>query len=81
MSENLRLGKIIDGGRVDRDAIHIAVMPVVAGEKLQPGTHVGFAKGGYRVTASPSGGYECVGIVDPYLQRGSPAWFPVTQAV
>ena len=33
------LGKLIEG-RGERDAIHIAIVPVCAGENLNPGTHL-----------------------------------------
>lgn len=38
------LGTIIDD-RAGRDAIHLAVEPVKAGERLQPGQHIGVASG------------------------------------
>jgi hypothetical protein len=47
-----------------RDAIHVAIAPVVAAEPLEPGTHVGFWEDG-------SGLVGCcknpIGIVDPFL--------------
>lgn len=44
-----------------RDAIHLAVEPVIAVEKLHPGQHVGFVEGGVGVSKTP------VGIVDPFI--------------
>lgn len=44
-----------------RDAVHVAVAPVVAGQSLWPGQHVGIAEG--------KAWTECVnliGIVDPF---------------
>lgn len=63
MSE-LPLGKIIDSEQ-QRDAIHIAVAPVVAAERLVPGAHIGFVGDstehvGVRVKT-------LIGIVDPFL--------------
>jgi hypothetical protein len=55
--------------RFERDAIHIAVMPVMAWETLKPGQHVGFCEGGYHVTATPSEPYKLIGIVDPFLPK------------
>ena len=58
------LGSII-GPAEKRDAIHLAVFPVSAGELLQPGQHVQLDPDGelaYR--ALPNRG---VGIVDPFL--------------
>lgn len=46
-----------------RDAIHLAVEPVIAGEKLFPGQHIGFLPDG-RVGAAAA---ELLGIVDPFL--------------
>ncbi len=53
---NVVLGKLVEAGAV-RDAVHVAVAPVVAKEKLAPGQPVGLDG----TTAKP------VGIVDPYL--------------
>lgn len=47
-----------------RDAIHLAVIPAVAGERLLPGTHVGVSKDGKAYVTAPE---YCVGIVDPFL--------------
>lgn len=68
------LGTIItDGGR---DAIHLAVEPVVAKYKLYPGQHVGLEDG----KASPYAG-KLLGIVDPFLKgpvpEGSKFWLVV----
>lgn len=48
-----------------RDAIHIAVAPVIAGEKLHPGQHVGVKDG--RAAWMPEG--KSIGIVDPFIQK------------
>ncbi len=56
-------------GSYDRDAIHFAVVPVVAKEHLEPGEHIGFDEGGWRVTATPPEPYKLIGIVDPFLPR------------
>src|SRR5690242_3701044 len=57
------LGSIIDE-REKRDAIHLAVCPVVAQEPLSPGDHVTADGWGarYRKDVNP------VGIVDPFLE-------------
>jgi hypothetical protein len=62
------IGKLIDG-RGERDAIHVAIMPVMAAETLQPGQHIGFKKGGWQVTATPDAPHKLIGIVDPFLPR------------
>lgn len=59
MSSNITLGQIITGNE-GRDAVHVAIAPCVAKEKLFPGQDVG-ADG---TTAQPH-----VGIVDPYLKH------------
>jgi hypothetical protein len=68
------LGKIIEG-EARRDAIHVAVAPVVAGEDLEPGYHVSLNKEGEAVSSSGKG---LLGIVDPYLvsrvKKGERFW-------
>lgn len=46
-----------------RDAIHLATEPVIAGEKLHAGQHIGFLPDGTVGTAAT----ELLGIVDPFL--------------
>lgn len=57
------LGTIIGEGEA-RDAIHLAVEPVIANEWLEPGQHVGLDQSGL-ATASA----KHLGIVDPFLKR------------
>lgn len=59
----VKLGQLITK-TVGRDAVHIAVAPVVAGYVLAPGEHVGLLPCGDVGPCS-----EPVGIVDPYLLR------------
>lgn len=61
---DIGIGKIITGEQ-QRDAIHIAVGPAVAAGELEPGQHVGRVGDGFGVCE------ETIGIVDPYLPRGS----------
>jgi|SRR5579859_267303 len=66
MSNELKLGSLIEPGReVNRDAVHVAVAPVEAGETLLRGERV-FLKNGMAYGGTPSLG-EYVGIVDPFL--------------
>lgn len=58
------LGTIIDES-AKRDAIHIAVEPVVAGHWLRPGDDVGFLADG----TVGSHAETLVGIVDPFLKK------------
>jgi hypothetical protein len=60
------IGKLVEG-RGEPDAIHVATMPVTAGETLKPGQHIGF-KDEYRVTGEPPAPYKLLGIVDPFLK-------------
>lgn len=59
---DVTLGSIITGEHA-RDAIHIAVAPVIAGEDLNPGDHI----------TSPDKNGRCFkgksGIVDPFLRQ------------
>ena len=60
---NTLVGKLCTGGE-ERDAIHLAVAPVTAGQELQPGQHVGFIEGDI---VGPLSGPSNIGIVDPFL--------------
>jgi hypothetical protein len=48
-----------------RDAIHVAVAPIVAGDPLYPGQHVKMRDG----KGWPAAAGEGIGIVDPFLTR------------
>lgn len=76
-----KLGQIIEG-EAFRDAIHIAVTPILSGSKCYPGDHVGLLPDGrVSVKATPA-----IGIIDPYLpaqaiHEGEKVWllmFPNT---
>ncbi len=68
------LGTIIDNTQ-KRDAIHLAVEPVIAGENLYPGAHITVKDGVATMTKVGQG----LGIVDPFLpelvQKGQRFWF------
>lgn len=70
------LGTIIGAGE-KRDAIHLAVEPVIAGHDLMPGNHVTI-KGGVAVNATVGQG---LGIVDPFIsgliEKGERFWLVV----
>lgn len=61
-----------------RDCIHFALAPVVAGEELRPGEHVGFLPNTNVIVDSNNIGVELIGIVDPFLKhnvyRGQKFW-------
>lgn len=65
MSESLGLGKIIETPQ-HRDAIHIAVVPVIAGELLYAGQRVGLKQ-----VVARAAGNDCpyIGVVDPFLRQ------------
>lgn len=61
--EPLKIGKLIEAND-GRDAIHVAIAPVIATEQLAPGQHVELAgSDGAARAASKS----AIGIVDPFL--------------
>lgn len=68
------LGTIIDINQ-KRDAIHLAVDPVIAGERLAPGSHISVKEG--IAFYAPVG--KGLGIVDPFLLKpvelGERFWF------
>jgi hypothetical protein len=70
----LNIGKIV-GTHQQRDAIHVAVVPMLVGEGgLKPGTHVGLlSDGSIGASATPK-----LGIVDPFLpvdpKQGQRVW-------
>jgi hypothetical protein len=70
------LGTIIDEHQ-KRDAIHLAVIPAIAGEPLAPGTDVALDHG----VATHSTEEDCVGIVDPFLKglaaKGDRFWLVI----
>lgn len=59
--QNTEVGKLLDE-TARRDAIHIAVAPVTANERLSPGQLVGYSEG--VVSSLP----PHIGIVDPFLK-------------
>lgn len=58
------MGKILEKD-MSRDAVHIAVVPVLANEQMHPGEHIGLLPNGY---ASTHPSVNKIGIVDPYLR-------------
>lgn len=67
MAHDLPLGQLIDD-KQQRDAIHIAVAPVVAVQMLHPGQHIGFVAEG-DTTRVAAGTASRIGIVDPFLKE------------
>jgi hypothetical protein len=63
MSDTPKLGQLIQG-EAQRDAVHIAIAPVVAATALQPGLPVGLDEQG-RAACNVA---KHVGVVDPFLK-------------
>lgn len=62
-------GKLIEDGDRRRDAIHIAVAPVTATERLRPGQHVGLVSNDTEHVGVMVSSETCIGIVDPFLNE------------
>jgi hypothetical protein len=61
---SVQVGKLIEEGEPQKDAIHVAVAPVEAAEDLQPGQHIGFVANSRVLVGRVN---ELIGVVDPYL--------------
>lgn len=70
------LGMLIDE-TAERDAIHLAVLPVVADNDLKPGEHIGLTKDGLATKYASN----FIGIVDPFLKdlvkKGERFWMVI----
>jgi hypothetical protein len=66
MSSDVRLGYLI-GREEKRDAIHIAIAPVVASHDIAPGQPIGFVRAGDSELVGI--GVSPVGIADPFLKE------------
>lgn len=65
MNDTIKLiGKLVEG-EPNRDAIHMAVAPVVAARTLSEGKHVGLDENGNATDAAAT----LIGIVDPFLKK------------
>ncbi len=65
MENKPNIGKILTAEENARDAIHCAIIPVIAAHKMSPAAHVGLDKDGKASYVSDG---EFVGIVDPFLE-------------
>ena len=59
------IGQLLDD-TAKRDAIHVAIAPVVAAHDLAPGQRVGFVKAGNCELVGT--GAASIGIIDPFLR-------------
>ena len=65
------LGTLIDGNQ-KRDAIHLAVEPIIAGEILYPGQDIGIGEDGLAYASlEVCTNKKHLGIVDPFLKSSS----------
>jgi hypothetical protein len=71
MSQNqkIELGQLIWTDFYERDSVHVAVIPVIAGEELKPGQRVCLKANTTDTVVADTG--EPVGIVDPFLSPES----------
>lgn len=60
-----KLGRLVEGN-LGRDAVHVAIVPVEAGQELWPGGHTGIGEDGLAYNALMRN-VKAVGIVDPFL--------------
>lgn len=67
-----KLGELISEPAF-RDAVHIAVAPVIAGETLKPGQHIGFISNSEHELVGTKAD-KLIGIVDPYLKEPVNPW-------
>ena len=73
---DLKLGTLLNTNlEYERDAIHIAVAPVVAGEDLEPAEHVGFIDKERTLIGKVK---SPIGVIDPFLscevKKGQKCW-------
>lgn len=61
--KDTKVGKLIDA-TAQRDAIHVAIAPVITAELCDPGEHVGFMEDG-RVGTNAK---KKIGVIDPFLK-------------
>jgi hypothetical protein len=68
MSEQVKIGQILDAS-AQRDAVHVALAPVVCGKSLYPAQDVGIIgtdpKTGLKIVGVSK---EPIGIIDPFLK-------------
>ncbi len=65
---DITLGQLLEYDFYRRDAVHIAIVPVVAGCQLRPGQGIGFRNNGN--TEIVIGVPNPIGIVDPFYKGG-----------
>lgn len=66
LMSDIKLGELVTE-EVERDAIHIAIVPVRATETLRPGQHIGLQPGSELFVGKSFKPH--IGIVDPFLKK------------
>lgn len=61
---DIRLGELVTDQNQQRDAVHVAVIPLTAGQLLRPGDHAGIDPMNRNNAVA---NVDCIGIVDPLL--------------
>lgn len=63
-----KIGKLIDDVNAQRDAVHVAIIPLIAGEELRIGSKIKLKFGSTDIALDASYNAEdAIGIVDPFL--------------
>ncbi len=65
MKNDVRLGSLIDDDAT-KDAVHVAIAPVMAAANLVAGDHIGFVPESREYVQKTD---KTIGIVDPFLER------------
>jgi hypothetical protein len=72
---SIEFGRLITGDET-RDAVHVAVAPVVAGHTIVPGSHIGFVMNDNTTVGTLASKH--IGIADPFLtstiKKGDKFW-------
>ncbi len=71
MSIESELGKLITKKKASRDCVHIAIVPLIAGDSILVGSPIKLAYGTADIAlmAEPAYGDDVIGIADPYLKE------------
>lgn len=71
MGIETELGKLITKKGAARDCVHIAIVPLVAGEEIERGGFIKLAYGAADIAlnAKPAYSDDIIGVADPYLKQ------------
>ena len=75
--ETIQLGHLLPPEERRRDAVHVAIAPVTAGEYLLPGRRIKLLEGQTDIVV-PANDDDALGIIDPFLthavEKGQRCW-------